>query len=283
MGRVDEALKRVDLDVSRGTQASTAGASPWQFDAHDPGHVDAPGRPAEVPAGFRAADNPALVLATDALPLNVEQFRCLAATLLQAQLQQSIKSVLVTSASPGDGKSHVALNLALTLAESYGRRVILVDADLRRPSLHNVLRVPGTGGLGEALHAAGPNRVATIPITPRLKLLPAGVANSNPLQGLSSDRMKRIVADAAAEFEWVIVDAPPVGVLADARLVSEMVDGVLLVVRANVTQFPDLQAASETIGRERILGLVMNAVNPLDIASRDYYYHYYSQDAPPDR
>ena len=82
--------------------------------------------------------------------------------------------------------------------------------------------------------------------------------------------MKRIVADAASRFDWVIVDSPPVGVLADAHLVSETVDAAILVVRAGVTRFPDLEAAADTLGRERILGVVLNAVDPTEIRGEDY-------------
>ena len=84
-------------------------------------------------------------MSKSAAPLLVEQFRSLAATLHRAQLEQPLKSVIVTSASPGDGKSHVAVNLALTLSDSYRRRVLLIDADLRRPSLHLLFGVPNTG------------------------------------------------------------------------------------------------------------------------------------------
>ena len=217
-------------------------------------------------------------MSKDAPPLLVEQFRSLAATLHQAQREQPLKSVIVTSASPGDGKSHVAVNLALTLSDSYHRRVLLIDADLRRPSLHQVFGVrnsrgPERGADGEIGREAGRRcRSATT-----LTLLPAGRPDANPLGGLSSDRMKRIVADAASRFDWVIVDSPPVGVLADARLVSETVDGAILVVRAGVTRFPDLEAAADTMGHERILGIVLNAVDPAEIRGEGYYHHYYGQ------
>ena len=90
--------------------------------------------------------------------------------------------------------------------------------------------------------------------------------------------MKRLVADAVSQFDWVIVDSPPVGVLADAHLVSEMVDGAILVVRAGVTRFPDVEAAADTLGHERILGIVLNAVDPVEIRGKGYYNYYYGSD-----
>jgi len=181
----------------------------------------------------------------------------------------------VTSPSPGDGKSHVAVNLALTLSDSYRRRVLLVDADLRRPTLHQLFRVPNTKGLGEALKEEADGRVGAVQVGDTLTLLPAGNPEANPLGGLSSGRMKRLVADAASEFDWVIIDSPPVGVLADAHLVSETVDGAILVVRAGATRFPDLEAAAGTLGRERILGIVLNAVDAAEIRGEGYYSRYY--------
>jgi receptor protein-tyrosine kinase len=221
-----------------------------------------------------------LVVSRTAGPMLVEQFRTLAATLLGAQGAQPIKSVIVTSPSPGDGKTHVAINLALTLSDSFRRRVLLIDADLRRPSLHRVFSVPNTQGLSEALKAKTDEKVAAVQISETLTLLPSGRPDADPLGGLSSERIKRIIADAASRFDWVIVDCPPVGVLADARLVAETVDAAVLVVRAGVTRFPDLQAAADAIGRERILGVVLNAVEPVEIRGGSYYRDYYYQREP---
>jgi len=298
MGRIDEALRRANLDAAQGLGAEmpAPAASPWLVEEHEEHGGQAPEKsPASEPAAERPAGRPEpaedgqparsfeidataverLVVSKSAGPLLVEQFRGLAATLLRAQGERQIKSVIVTSASPGDGKSHVAVNLALTLSESYRRRVLLIDADLRRPTLHVLFRVSNTKGLGEALKEKSDEKVATVRLSETLTLLPAGRPEPSPLAGLSSDRMKRIVADAVERFDWVIVDSPPVGVLADAHLVSETVDTALVVVRAGVTRFPDLKAAADTLGHDRILGVVLNAVDALEIRGEGYYSHYY--------
>ncbi len=288
MGLIDDALRRANVDVGRvaGAPVPAPEPAPWQVEPHGNGG----GRePAAAPAGEPAPDRPPsgwdgydagalerLVVSREAVPLLVEQFRGLAAALFEAQHQHPLKSVIVTSASPGDGKSHVALNLALTLSESYKRRVLLIDADLRRPSLHSVFGLSNTRGLAAALKGAEDEKVQAVPLSETLTLLPAGRPEPNPLGGLSSDRMKQIVAAASARFEWVIVDSPPVLLLADARLVSETVDAAILVVRAGVTRFHDLEAAADTIGRERILGLVLNAVDPVEIRGQGYYRDYYA-------
>src|SRR5205814_7214743 len=113
-------------------------------------------------------------------------------------------------------------NLALTFSGSYGRRVLLVDADLRRPMLHRLFGLPDCSGLNEALKAPAERTLPLVQITPELSLLPGGSADSDPLSGLTSGRMRQIVAEAAAAFDWVIMDTAPVALLPDSRLLASM-------------------------------------------------------------
>src|SRR5512146_2961178 len=156
-------------------------------------------------------DNERLVASKAANAVLVEQFRSLAAILRRERHERSFKSVMVASAAPGDGKSDVAINLALTLSDSYQQRVLLVDADLRHPSLHEVFNTPNTNGLWEALNATDGATITGFEISETLTLLPAGAPDRNPLSALSSDRMKRVVEDAAALFDWLIADPTSVG------------------------------------------------------------------------
>jgi capsular exopolysaccharide synthesis family protein len=303
LGRIDDSLRRINRDVGRDTGAESAPvAPPWDLGRDEsgltllpdravphlastaPGEVVRPAEPVLTPEGrltrFRGREGAVgerLVSATS-WPVLVEQFRSLAASLHQAQQEQQLRSLVVTSAAPGDGKSLVAANLALTLSESYRRKVLLIDADLRRPSLHQLFNVPGTGGLSAGLKAKEHVQVSLVQITDMLTLLPGGRSEANPVAGLVSSRMKRIIAEAVTRFDWVIVDTPPVGVLADGRVVSDLVDAAILVVRAGVTRFADVHAAVETIGRERIVGVVLNAADPRDIQGEGYYRHYYGRD-----
>jgi protein-tyrosine kinase len=219
--------------------------------------------------------NERLVSTGAAGPMLIEQFRNLAAHLNRTQSERALKSIVVTSPAPGDGKSHVAVNLALTLSDSYRRRVLLIDADLRRPTLHDVFGVAATPGLLETLRADGDQAPSMVSIGDHLWLLPAGRSQANPIGDLSSGRMARLVKDATSRFDWVIVDSPPAAGLADARIVAETVDGAIVVVRAGVTHFPDLEAAATALGSDRILGVVLNAVDPREIRRDDYYSHYY--------
>jgi protein-tyrosine kinase len=201
----------------------------------------------------------------------IEQFRRLAATLHHAQRANGLKSVMVTSASPGDGKTLTAVNLALVLAESYRSRVLLIDADLRRPSIPSVADIGDGSGLGEALRAPTEQKLALVPITSRLTLLPAGQPIANSIEALTSPRMRQILDEAATRFDWVILDAPPVGPTADARLLTQMVGGTLFVIRAERTQCGDVQKAIESLGRDQILGVVLNGVSAQPLEG--YYGH----------
>ena len=194
-------------------------------------------------------------------PIFVEQFRRASATLIEAQAAGNLKVLLVASASPGDGKTLTALNLALVLGRSYGRRVLLIDGDLRRPSLHRVVGVSNRSGLADALQAQSDVRLEVTPITETVTLLPAGPADPDPLRSLSSARMKRVIHEAAQRFDWVIIDSAPVGVVADASVLATLTDGIVFVVRAEHSQYPDVKKAMQTLGHERILGVILNGVS----------------------
>jgi capsular exopolysaccharide synthesis family protein len=301
MGRIDEALRRVgqlprtDVPSSGGTATATAEAfvSPWAFrEAAEP--VAPPSVPAnplaaalDAPAGrtqhgftrFSESWLPRLVIAKDADRLLVEEFRQLSATLHQAQAISNLRIVMITSAEPNEGKSTTALNLALTLSESYKRKVLLLDADLRRPSLHEITQVPNTTGLGETLKATGEHKLPLFQLSDTLTLAPAGRPDSNPMGALTSPRMRAMLTEASLRFDWVIIDAPPIGLIADSSLLAPLSDGVLLVVRSRRTSYAAAQKAVEAIGRERVLGVVLNDV---EVKPSSAYQRYYQAGTPGD-
>lgn len=230
---------------------------------------------AAPPVRFDAGDAERLVASADAGPVLLEQFRNLAALLDRTQRERVLRSVVITSPAPGDGKSHVAANLALTLSESYRRRVLLVDADLRKPTLHDVFRISSRTGLSDTLKADREELPEGVRVTDRLTVVPGGRPDPNPIGDLASGRLARLLAKAVTQYDWVLIDTPPAAGLADARIVSEAADATLVVVRAGVTRFPDLDDAAHAIGPERILGVVLNAVDPSEIRRDDYYGAYY--------
>jgi capsular exopolysaccharide synthesis family protein len=223
-----------------------------------------------------------VVVHPDIAPASREQYRRLAATLLHAQATNGLRVVMVTSAAVGEGKSLTASNLALTFSESYKRRVLLIDADLRRPSLHQLFGFTADTGLSDALMLTDDQQLPLHAASSRLSVVPAGAPTSDPMAGLSSLRMRHIIDEARDAFDWVIVDTPPVGLLSDASLLSAMVDGVVLVVKANATPYDLVQRAIDAVGRERVLGVVLNLVAPDLSPAYHAYGEYYgaSRSAP---
>jgi capsular exopolysaccharide synthesis family protein len=203
----------------------------------------------------------------------IEQYRRLGAALHHHQLQTGARTMMVTSAVASEGKTLTATNLALTLSHSYQRRVLLIDADLRRPSVHDLLHLPNAVGLGDSLKQ--PERGPKFhTLSPRFSALTAGRPDSDPMAGLVSETMNQILRSASQEFDWVIVDTPPVAMLPDANLLAAMIDTALLVVGANTTPYPMVRRAVEAIGEQRILGVVLNRMSAAEIVAAYNYYGY---------
>lgn len=214
------------------------------------------------------------VAAPEADPVLVEQYRRLAVVLHNAQASNGLRVIMIASADQADGKTSTSLNLALVLSESYHRRVLLIDADLRRPSLGGLLELADVPGLGEALKAPVEQKLSVIQMTPNFTLLPGGRPDPDPIRGLTSPRMRQILDEASERFDWVIIDAPPMGPTADAQFLADMVDGIVFVIRAGHTQHPRVEKAIDTLGRERILGVVLNGVSEMPGGAYGYSYGY---------
>jgi capsular exopolysaccharide synthesis family protein len=225
--------------------------------------------------GFDRSTEERVVVSKSMPPVSVEQYRRLAATLHHAQADRGIKRVMVTSAVTGEGKSLTATNLALTLSQSYRRRVLLIDADLRRPSLHRIFQVQNVFGLTEGLKARDERQLAIVEISEYLSLLTAGRPDPDPMSGLTSDRMRRILNEASTKFDWIVIDTPPVALLPDANLLAAMVDVAVLVVGATRTPYDLVQRAAESIGRDKIMGVVLNRVENTGFVGDAHYHSYY--------
>ena len=203
-----------------------------------------------------------------------EQYRRLAAVLHDAQANGQTHVVMIASAIAGEGKTLTSTNLALTLSESYQRRVLLIDADLRKPALHQIFKVNTSSGLSEGLRQEGNAPLIVRQITPHLSLLPGGRPDSDPMAGLTSERMRRLIDEARETFDWVIIDTPPIVLLPDANLLASMADGAVLVVRAASTPHHLVKRAVETIGHKRILGVVLNQADLQQMPYGGYYQYY---------
>lgn len=291
-----------DAGVPSTPEAETGQAAftvPWTLDgqgtaepaAESPGAAASSGESLLAPRPFRPefGSHPELqsklVGATTAersgtLALAIEQYRKVAATLHHAQASRGLKCILVTSALPGEGKSLTACNLALTLSESYRKRVLLIDGDLRRPSLHDIFGVPNGAGLTDGLARNVAKGIPVLEVSARLSLLPSGQPVDDPTGLLTSDRMAAVLDTARSGYDWVIIDTPPVGLLSDASLLATMVDGVILVVEAARTPYPDLLRAIDIVGRQRLLGTVLNRLEYIPGGAKYYQSYYRRLNAP---
>jgi capsular exopolysaccharide synthesis family protein len=193
-------------------------------------------------------------------PASAEAYADLATMLHETQLDRGLQTVLITSAAPQEGKSLTVVNLAMTLSASFARRVLIVDADLRRPSIHRALGIGGEKGLSDVLaHSTG--ELPIVDVSSRLAVLPAGRPDPNPLARLTPERLNPMFGECASRFDWVLVDTPPLGTAGDAQLLARFVQGVIFVIRSGVAPYTVIEKAIDQLGRECIIGTVLNGVD----------------------
>ena len=199
-----------------------------------------------------------------------EAYRSLAATLQFAYADRQLQTIGVTSAAAGEGKSTTVANLAVALAEG-GRRVIVVDADLRRPGQHLLFGLERQEGLSTVLVGDGTQLPLLDTHTPGVKVLTSGPTSTNPHEALVSRRFDQVLALARAQADFVLVDTPPAGVLADAALLAPRLEGMLLVVSAGRTKRDLARRAREQLERvnANLLGVVLT-----DVREDDKLYKY---------
>jgi len=199
-----------------------------------------------------------------------EQFRTLRVRLDSIAAQHPLRTIAIASALPGEGKTLAAVNLAVVSAMNVGRRVLLVDCDLRRPQVHATLGLSPEAGLAEVLKDRATLSEAVIKVEGlNLEVLGVRLQPPNPSELLASSRMRSLVEEAARSYDRVIFDVPPTLALPDAKTVCDLSDGVVLVVRAGSTPSEDVAATLDVIDRRRVLGLVLNG---LEDSARRYGY-----------
>ena len=208
-----------------------------------------------------------------------ECFRRLRAKLLFSNQSNFCRTIMVASAQALDGKSLVAANLAVSIARSINEHVLLVDCDLRMPSLHQILGLDARLGLSSYLldgNSVSPYLLKT-PVE-KLTLLPAGKSPPNPSELLSSNKMRQLIGELKERYldRFIIFDTPPSYFTPEGSFLASMMDGVLLVVRSGKTSYERLVNAIDSIGRDKILGVVFNCCNE---TLNDYgqYYRYYQK------
>ena len=212
--------------------------------------------------------------------LGAEKFRFLAVRLRQLRQTRALKRILITSSIPQEGKSTVAANLACTLARRKQQRTLLLEGDLRRPSIAPQFGLSELPGLSEWFH--GETETTNIYRLENLGLwfLPAGRAPQNPLELMQSGKLPPLMEMLSAWFDWIVIDSPPLLPLADTSMWARMADGILLVTRKGITEKTQLQRGLEVVEKAKLLGALVN--DSTDTAHSDYYQRYTSPASSPE-
>ena len=213
-----------------------------------------------------------------------EEFRTLRTRLNHLQATDGIRSIVVTSPSPAEGKSFTAANLAISESLLEGNNVLLLDCDLRRPTAHNLFSLQRTPGLSDYLRGAAElaDCIKRVEGT-NLFIMPAGEAVVNPLEVLNLDTMPDLIRELESNFRWTILDSPPLLFAADANLLATLCSGTILVVRMGTTIVDSITKAMQSLCENNILGVVVNGARRGELYSKYTYYgsRYYTDPAGP--
>lgn len=294
MSRIHEALKKAEQERSMsqpGSRVETTSAAVEVAEAATaavPALSAAPGIPFNVESvlshtrqtRWTPDTNCMLFFNNDEHAAGMEEFRTLRSRLYQAREKQPLSKILVTSALPKEGKSFTSANLAQVLARQHGRRVLLIDGDLRNPQLHMLLGTEPGPGLFEYLRAQA-DEFSIIQRGPmeNLFFIPAGHYSANPAELLANGRLRALLHRLESTFDWIIVDSAPAVPVADAVLMANDCDGVLLVVRSNSTPTDAARRARKEFSDRNVIGAVLNGITPELAPYMQYYYAAYGRDA----
>ncbi len=279
MSRIHDALRRAEQlgEATAACSADAAQSSPSEV----PNLLDMAGL---VPAGslldrveevpFRPAPQALLIDFTQPQEAPNEEFRSLRTKLNHLQKLQPLHTVVVSSASPAEGKSFVASNLALAESQLSGNLTLLADFDFRRPVIHSSFQIPRSPGvtdylLGNASLEEVIKRVAGT----NLFLMPAGTAVKNPLELLNLRQARSLLRELPKLFNWVILDSPPLLFSADANLIGTFTDGTILVVRIGQTTIDAVSRAMQSLCENNVLGVVVNGARAGELYSKYTYYY----------
>jgi capsular exopolysaccharide synthesis family protein len=274
MAKVYDALQRAEAERKRRANPEAAETPPakldWEPEATVPAEAPKPARQlpfARLWSLFRrgGGDESAGDLNKRRISLLqpdsfvAEQFRALRGRIDAISEQRPIRTIAVTSASPGEGKTTAAINLAVVTSLSVGRRVLLIDCDLRRPKVHHSLGMRPTSGLAEVLNdEVSMDEAIEKAEGMNLEVLAVRSRPANPSELLSSSRMRELIEEAQRRYDRVILDTPAALGLPDAKAVADLCDGSVLVVKADSTPEEDVLTMLEILDRRRVLGVVLN-------------------------
>jgi len=310
MSRIHEALKKAEQE-----RAATQGGAPQPAPVQPafangpvvdpPAYPDAPPMPA-IPPSVAAATQamPALggPLSVDTLLAHcpqmqwkpdlgvmlflngddnahgTEEFRTLRSRLYHMREKMTLKTLLVTSALPKEGKSFTSANLAQVMVRQHGRRALLIDADLRGPRLHTMLGTNAGPGLSDYLQGKN-DELSIIQRGPldNLFFIPSGTGIEDPAELVGNGKLKILLQRLEPLFDWIVIDSPPAIPVSDASVLAKACDGVLMVVRSNVTPADIARKAREEFPDQALVGLVLNGTSGDAAPYQRYYYEAYQK------
>lgn len=220
-----------------------------------------------------------LITEKDPKSIASEAYRTLRTNIQYSSFDKEIKTILVTSTGPGEGKSTTCGNLALTMAQA-DKRVLVIDCDLRKPTIHKKFNISNEKGVSNFLIGQTALEDVIHKYSDNLYLLPSGTIPPNPAEMLSSKKLKEFLEKVKEEFDCIIIDSPPVMAVTDAQILSTIVDGVLIVAAPGQTEKEGIIKAKEQISKVngKLLGVVLTKMPMKKGKGYGNYYYYYGGD-----
>jgi capsular exopolysaccharide synthesis family protein len=277
MSKFFQALEQAERDRALQQKGAAQSADPTASPAPEV-EIAEPVTPPPPPADSSDGVDDHLISLIAPAAFQAEQYRALRYTVEQLHKMRDFRIVAVSSPGVGDGKSITAINLAGALAQAPDARVLLVDADLRRPSVSSLLALGGADGPGLVNAILDPSLTLEQVARPRppfnLSVIPAGQAPPSPYEVLKSPRLGELLEEARRRYDYVVVDAPPLCPVQDCRVIAHWVDGFLLVVSAHHTPRRMVEEALNVVERGKMLGFVFNGDDQPPSSFYGYYGYY---------
>ncbi len=255
MGKIFKALEKSQQTIENGQKPVDDVDAETASDFHG---RDLAGKDLQ---GIPVAIDPLLITGLDPQSAEAEQFRILKNNILFPAKGDPPKSIMITSTAPGAGKSFVAANLAISIAQNIDEHVFLMDCDLRSPSIHSLFGFDDIQGLSEYLSEAKPlSSLLVKTFLDKLTILPAGKIPFNPSELLSSEQMRRLIQEVKLRYSdrYIIIDTPPPYLTSETNAISRQVDGIVIVIHQGKTRKKDVLDLIDIYGKEKIIGIVYN-------------------------
>jgi exopolysaccharide/PEP-CTERM locus tyrosine autokinase len=267
LGKIFDAIEKFEAETRSGSRNATNGAIQKLTETREP-------EPSPLSAQHHTpskALDKNLITVHDPSGYESEQFKILRTTILFPSSGERAKTIMITSALPGEGKSFVASNLAVSIAQNINEHVLLIDGDIRRPTQHKIFGFGEVPGLSEHLSEGTPLSSLILKTNVnKLSLLPSGATPSNPSELLSSESMSDLIQETKDRYSdrYVIIDSPPPRLTSETAALAKQVDGIILVIHSDSTPKDMVEKLVEMFDKEKILGIVMNR---FDIQGSKYY------------